>query len=351
VRPAILGVALVVFGLLIGSQVSTTAPPAEASFHEVRIYGVMGGKGDTASAQFIELRMASGGQNQMQFAHLCFYDQDGVPWARFVFPSSVPSGASQGSILIASGAMNAEWQAGGAVADFIFSAANTTAINPSADVNAPIPVPAGSIVYEAEAPDCGSPSSIDSIAYGTGYNGVAFFGDPIDQDLPISGSQGFQLTDTPVDFPPTDNAAEYALANCIIARNNAGASGPIGGECVATATPTPSAAPTATPTAPATATPTIPIDTTPAVTPTDDPTPTGTPFRPIQGDTDCNGQIELEDGMLILEERAGVGITCGQGNTNCDEFQDGRDALLVFLYLADLPRAVEDCADVGQVID
>ena len=50
---------------------------------------------------------------------------------------------------------------------------------------------------------------------------MPFFGSKLNHDLPID-SQGFQLTTTPVTFPPTDNSTDYTfIAGCITARSNA----------------------------------------------------------------------------------------------------------------------------------
>ncbi len=348
-RAVFLGVALSVLGLVIGFQALQQGSPAEASFHDMRIYGVMGGKGDTASAQFVELRMASGGQNQVQNAQLCFYDADGVPWARFVFPSKVDISASQSSVLVGSGAMSAEWQAGGAPPDFIFGAANTTALNGSADVNAPIPVPAGAIVYESKADaGCGSPSPIDSIAYGTSYNGVAFFGDVFEVDLPIAGASGFQLTTTPVVFPPDDNSTEYALQDCIVARNNAGASGTVGTACGPSPTPV-----TATPFVP---TPTAPNPTeTPGPTETAQATATPTPGASVvQGDADCDDDADEFDGLAIIKMIAGLGfVPCFQvANVDCSTGTevDPTDMLLIVEFVADLFEPINDCTPIGEEV-
>lgn len=304
--------------------------PALASFHLVRIYGVMGGAGGSVADQFVEIREAAPGQDQVQNAQLCFYDSAGVPWARFVFPDSVPGGDKDGSVLVASVAMAADWNAGGgAQPDFIFGAANTTALNNAANVNAPVPVPAGAIVYESAFgdPNCGSPlSPIDSIAYGTGYTGAAFFGSAFSHDLPTDGG-GFQLKSTPVSFPPSNNSTEYAAVDCIVARNNNGDSGTVGGGNCATPSPTPSPTPTTTPTA----------------------TPTQAPTA-IQGDADCDGGVDVDDGIAVLKDFSGLGaVACpDRADVNCDAAGGPADTLQIVRYLAGLPSSADNCTPIGQ---
>jgi hypothetical protein len=242
-------------------------------------------------------------------------------------------------------------------------------------------VPAGAIVYESTADaSCGSPSPIDSIAYGTGYNGVALVGDPshyIHTDLPTTGSQGFQLQQTPVTFPPTDNQDEYDLVDCIVARNNAGAAGPVGAECGATATPTPTTVPTETFLPTQTLPPTQTIAPTHTVTPL--PTETGTPpptetatappLELLWGDADCSGGVKSRDSQAtlrhVLDQAAlsqtepcpGVGEQVRIGDTqvtwgdwDCNGSIASRDsqALLRFVLSQAELGQTEPCPDVGQ---
>lgn len=305
--------------------------PAFASFHFMRIYGVMGGAEGSASKQFVELRQASGGQNEVQNAQICFYDADGVPWAKFVFPSMVAHSGEDGSILIGSQAMEDAWSAG-AELDFVFGSDNTTALALSADVNAPIPQPAGAMVYESKATDtaCGSPDPIDSIAYGTGYNGAAFYGTKFDHDLPTDGS-GFQLTQTPVVFPPTNNSTEYAATLCIVARNDAGQEGTVDEGC-ATPTPTPTPSPS------------------PTSNPTSSPTPTASPSGTLQGDADCNGSVNTADGVAVLKGFGGVdNLPCpARANVNCDSAVDPQDALAIVKFDSGISSASAGCTPIGQ---
>lgn len=320
-------------------------PVANASFHEMRIYAVMGGAGGDDSVQFVELRQAAGGQNQVQNGQLCFYDEGGFPWARFVFPDKADSGADQSSILIGTSAMAAAWNAGAdAEPDFIFSASNTTVLDQGglADVNAPIAVPNGNIVYESKADgDCGGPNPIDSIAYGSGYTGVSLIGDPqavFDTDLPTNGD-GFRLKTTPVTFPPTDNSTEYEVATCIVARNNAGQQGTVGDACAPAETPTPVGTPTPTASPEPSGTPTA----------TPEPSPSFTDAPPLQGDADCSGTVNIGDADIVVRDAADVeDVGCSdRADVDCDESVDLLDALALFKYVAGLATSAPPCPGIG----
>lgn len=375
-RPLLASVAVLVAALAVFAlSGDRSAPVAQASFHEMRIYRVMAGSDGDSSSQFVELREAAGGQNQVQNAQLCFYDADGVPWARFVFPDKVAGSASNASILVGSAAMAADWHAGaGAAPDFIFNSGNTTALNTGADVSAPVPQPDGAIVYESKADvGCGTVNAIDSIAYGSGYNGVAFFGDPYDADLPVDGN-GFQLNDTPVAFPPTDNSTEYHVEACIMARNNSGSEGPVGEGCAPPETPTPAPTPTPTSTPTPTTTPAATGTPTPATitptpaAPTPTPAPTAVPGR-IQGDNDCDGDVDAVDALVSLQSTAGLpynqqpdclslgsAVPAGGdpqvfGDIDCDGDVDAVDALQILRHVVGLlANQQPGCPAIGQPI-
>ena len=129
--------------------------------------------------------------------------------------------------------------------------------------------------------------------------------------------------------------------------------------------PSPSSSPPSTPTpATTTAPPTASPTDTPPVTPTPTPGPTL-----VQGDVNCDGNIDEEDMTLLLEYFAE--LTGGEqdapcpdlnepealsgdpwGDLNCDGDIDGLDAILVILFMADLelPDPVFGCFQVGNTI-
>ena len=110
---------------------------------------------------------------------------------------------------------------------------------------------------------------------------------------------------------------------------------PATAEATTTPTPTPTAGPTETPVA---------TERTPV--------PTGTPSgKAIQGDTDCDGDVDSVDGLFVLRDVAGFDPSecIEQGDVDCDEDRDSVDALGILRDVAALPPLVqqEPCADIG----
>jgi hypothetical protein len=223
---------LLVLSVLIGGTgLFVSSQDAAASFHIMRVYGVMGGANGNANIQYVELRMPDPGQNFLVLgsggtAVLCFFDSSGAPYARFKFPSDVGNGADEASILIATSEFDAAWTAGSP--DFTFSAANTTAIAGGADVLHPVRAPAGKVSFGTDSATmaslmcAGTFSVIDSVAYGTGYAGTVNFGTRFNQDLLTAGVQNAK-----VQGPAPTNPANGSLcfpasfaSNCSVARNN-----------------------------------------------------------------------------------------------------------------------------------
>jgi len=231
---------LAIFALLFAAAVIGVAetPRSDAAFHIARVYGAMGGAFGNPDIQYVELRSAAAGQNFVAGHDICFYDAAGAPWARFTFPASVANGASGASILIASSEFDAAWAAGSP--DAVFSAANTVAIQGGADVNHPVPSPAGKVSFVSDAETnpalmCGGGVFlIDSVAYGAGYTGGVDFGaGPFATDMPTAGTDAIVM-DGPVCYPLScvqDNQNDYAITDVNVAgshpRNNANQAGPI----------------------------------------------------------------------------------------------------------------------------
>lgn len=218
---------------------------AESAFHLMRVYGVMGGAQGNSNIQYVELRMSDPGQSIVNGHHICFYDAAGNAWARFRFPSSVANGSDESSILIGTAEFNAAWAGG--TADFTFAAANTVAINGSADVDHPVVPGAGKVAFGTDGATMtslmcqGSFSLIDSVAYGAGYTGGVDYPPAFGSDLPTSATQTLELQVSPICHPASfsspcvpapNNSNDYALVDANMAgnqpRNNAGSTGPIG---------------------------------------------------------------------------------------------------------------------------
>lgn len=117
-------------------------------------------------------------------------------------------------------------------------------------------------------------------------------------------------------------------------------------------TPTPTATMPA-PTITATPVPTVVVTptATPAATPSATPEPTATPYNPLNGDADCDGQVLLGDGMLILRLAADfiADAPClGAHGVDCTGLIDELDVLALFKYLGDVPSDLpEGCTPIG----
>ncbi|MEX1195699.1 MAG: thrombospondin type 3 repeat-containing protein [Dehalococcoidia bacterium] len=195
-RAFVLAALIAVVGLVSFSQ----PPRTDAAQHFMRVYGVMGGALNQTGAdsiQSVELRMTSSFQNQTAGHHVCFYDGDGDPWARFTFPSpNPPNFASGASILIATTGFNNAWAH---TPDFSFSAINTQAVGGSAaNPLRPIAFPAGKVTFGFDSATdpmlmCQTLSVYDSVAYGSTYAGTAVYPDPFEADLTTTGTDAIQL--------------------------------------------------------------------------------------------------------------------------------------------------------------
>lgn len=121
---------------------------------------------------------------------------------------------------------------------------------------------------------------------------------------------------------------------------------------VTEATPTPTPTPSGTPTATATTSPTA--------------TPTATPGEQhLQGDVDCDGDVDAVDALKILQFIAGlpfsqepgcpsIGELFGDhkfGDVDCDGDVDAVDALKVLQFVAAIPFGQsEPCANIGSAL-
>lgn len=83
-------IAVVAFGLSAGA--------AQASFHLMKITEV--GQGGSTQSDFVELQMYAAGQGFVGGTRLQMYDQTGALQDTFTFPSGVPNGDSQRTILV-----------------------------------------------------------------------------------------------------------------------------------------------------------------------------------------------------------------------------------------------------------
>jgi hypothetical protein len=126
---------------------------------------------------------------------------------------------------------------------------------------------------------------------------------------------------------------------------------------------TPTATPTGTPTPSSTPTPTSGCagvsdvgnqctSPTPTFTAVGDPTPTAAPEMP--GDADCDGDVDSEDGILVLMLAAGFSpsVPClDLHGVNCQGLVDITDALAILSYLGGIPFELPvGCPPLGTVV-
>jgi hypothetical protein len=194
------------------------AVPATADHHIMRIVQVYGGDLSHPDAQYAVLQMCIGGQNVLQNHTVHFFDAAGVEIGSGpVFPSNVPSGASQAKVLIATTS-----------AEIVFGI--------SADLRVParILAPGGKFCFETgPAIDCVAWGAYDpdppgpplDATVGNPYdptNGLSP-GDAIQRDLAIDG--GSTTLDCLGDFDDTNDSAADFDPLPPAPGNNAGASG------------------------------------------------------------------------------------------------------------------------------
>jgi len=117
------------------------AAPAPASFHLMKIREVHEGG---SQADYVELQMYSTGENFVQTHYLVTYDAGGNPFETYQFPTSVPNGETQRTILIA------DQNPIGVTPHFLVPTANL------------FPGPSGSVCYLNQLPATG----IDCVSIG-----------------------------------------------------------------------------------------------------------------------------------------------------------------------------------------
>ena len=198
------------------------ASPALAAFHLMEIEQVIGGVGGDASAQAVQLKMRSIGQNFLSgSAQLVVRDAAGAnPVILSTFPATVITGGACREILIATAGFSAKTTPA-AVANFTML---------------PIPasyLPAGSLTFEGVLP----PTIYWRVSWGNGsYSGsqtVALGVPPTANDsdgttspaftsaLPSTGAQALRFT-PPCSTDSTNSLAQYAVtAGAATFTNNA----------------------------------------------------------------------------------------------------------------------------------
>ncbi|MCB1554754.1 MAG: hypothetical protein KDJ14_13180 [Xanthomonadales bacterium] len=177
--------------------------PALASFHLMQIELAVGGVGNDATQQAVQLRMRAGGQNQVTGTQIIAYDASGAnPVTLVQFPSAVSNSSGGSRILIASAKMVSE-----------------QGVAPDATMTALIPagyLPAGRLTFQN-----GSTIYWSLCWGGAGYTGSTTGSMTNDTDGefgPCFAGPLPSATDVTLRFPgassaqSTNNAADYALS-------------------------------------------------------------------------------------------------------------------------------------------
>ncbi len=205
-------------GIWLGIAGVTGLTPVQASFHDMQIEQVIGGVNGDTSAQAIQLRMQSGGQNLVQQARLYAHDATGGGRTLLLdFPSQVASGAAERRVLITTAAFNSQ---------------TTPTTTPDFTM---IPIPAsylaaGSLTFEDNFATVYWRLSWGGVSY-TGLNtGSTFndpdgnYGPPFSGPLPSSGTQALQFRFLS-SSDSTNNANDYLVtAGAAVFVNNANGS-------------------------------------------------------------------------------------------------------------------------------
>ena len=186
------------------------APPAQATFHLMKVVEVFPGTAVAPSAQYVVIQMYASGQNLVGGHAITVFDASGTQIAAFTFPGNVANGANQAKILIATPQAEAFF---GVTADLSMSAA--------------IMASGGKVCF-AGTIDCVAWGAYTGSATGVGtpFNAGSglLFGKAAGRRLDIAGSA------TTLDAgDDTDNCANDFVFRLPAPRNNAGVLGTIPG--------------------------------------------------------------------------------------------------------------------------
>ncbi|HEX8312477.1 MAG TPA: PEP-CTERM sorting domain-containing protein [Chthoniobacteraceae bacterium] len=190
---------------------------ADASFHFMQIEQIVGGIQGDPSAQAIQLRMRSGGQNIVSASRLRAFDAAGLnPVLLLNIGSNVSSGTAGANVLLTTAAFNTRMSA---VPGFATDFTLTNAI-PASYLNG------GKVTFEDD-----NGGVLWAVAFGN-YTGTntgltdndanGDFGAPFASPLPTATAQGIRFTGT-ASALSTTNSADYAFTpDPAVVRNNAG---------------------------------------------------------------------------------------------------------------------------------
>jgi hypothetical protein len=193
------GVSAVLFGIW--------AAPASASFHLNRISQVHTGTG--GGGDYIELQSFTSGQNFVSGHWLATYSSSGSPVGEYMFPSNVPNGGSQRTILVSDGSpvgVTPDFNAGGSL-NVLTDAGSACLLDTYPPVGAN---GIDCVSWGAASPPMGNPSPI-----GTPVPGGLLAGETLVRSISAGCGTLFESGDD-----TNDSAADFALGTSN-PRNNA----------------------------------------------------------------------------------------------------------------------------------
>ena len=208
-----------ILALLAALAVGALPTTSHASFHLMQIEQVIGGVDGDTSAQAIQLRMRSFGENFVSFTRLYAYDADGLNPVLLLDISSDISNPNAGTRILLATANFSDFTTGTFTPDFTLANAIPASY-----------LAAGKVTYEND-----TGSVLWSVAFGgAGYTGTntgtldndadGNFGAAFAGPLPSTSLQALQFTGA-TSAQSTTNAADYALTSgAAVFTNSAGQS-------------------------------------------------------------------------------------------------------------------------------
>jgi hypothetical protein len=226
---------LVAIGMT-GAILVTSAPPAQAVFHLMKVREVFAGTAEQPAAQFVELQMYSAGQSVVTGHDVTVFDAVGDEVGSFTFTQPVDNSDDNAYILVATTEAEATF---GVTADLTMT---------------PVIAAAGGKVCFADDIDCASWGSYSGDKEGTGtpFNGTTGLVPGQSMERKISGGEeadnldaGDDTDDSAADFqsaspsptsntggeePPPEEGAEHARSMTLTLKRHLKASGTVTSE-------------------------------------------------------------------------------------------------------------------------
>lgn len=198
----------ITLGLIVGGLTLGLSQPVLAAQHLMKVVEVYVGPASDSDAQFIELQMWAGGQNQVQGHSVQVLDATDTILGTFTFNNAVANGANQSRILLATAAAESRF---GVAADLAMTSV--------------IPLAGGKICFDGF--DCVSWGNYTGDATNPSPTGTPFnasgglsAGEAIVRDISAGDPELLENADD-----TNDSAADFQAVTSASPTNNAGATG------------------------------------------------------------------------------------------------------------------------------